>query len=196
MSPKDEVPIDDPLTIMDKALADAVRGSADEKWVGKRFSAFRTSLEIDKRGKVGEQFVSDCFRKLGYKVINNDSTGKDKEWDIEVVEDRIYIEVKTATLDSKNKFQRENIYKDRNYDILLLVDVAPDEIYLSWHAKAQIVWTDLHPRKDSTFFKWDQSLLAVEPFKLASLDQFKESYLSAKTLAMLASKVQEPNDGD
>lgn len=183
-----------PLEVMDETIEEAVTGAKNKQWVDKRFSAIRKNLEIDERGRVGEQFVAKCFRILEYEVTNNDSVGDDKDWDVVVVDDDMYIEVKTATLGKAKTFQRENIDKQRKYDLLVLVDIAPDEIYLSWIPKSAIPWKKLHRRKDGTIYKWDNRLKQVEGKKLVSLEQFKQEYLAAKEEVQNAKKKKKPKN--
>lgn len=117
-------------------------------------------LEIDARGRIGERIVVALLTAAGRAVSHSDATSEDKHWDLMC--DGLTYEVKGATLGKNGvTFQHENIYKTRLYDGLIFVDIAPNDIYITGHAKKSIVWGDLHHRKDSSFYKWDTHLRAT-----------------------------------
>ena len=123
------------------------------------------SVEIDTRGTVGELLVVNLLTAGGRKpVYNENKTDPEKHWDFMC--DGLTYEVKTASLGKDGKtFQHENIFRTRQYDGLVFVDIAPAEIYISMWAKSAIEWRKVHPRKDSPFFKWDTSLTAESRLK-------------------------------
>lgn len=130
---------------------------AKTEWDGSPLADFMR-VEIDTRGSVGELLVVKLLESGGRAVVyNQDATAEEKHWDFMC--DNLTYEVKTASVGKDGKtFQHENIFKTRLYDGLVLVDIAPDEIYMSLWPKAAIPWKELHSRKDSSFFKWDTSL--------------------------------------
>ncbi len=73
------------------------------------------------------------------------------------------VEIKTAALGrNANSFQHENIERDRQYHALVFIDIAPNEIYMSWHAKSQIDLRALHRRATGIHYKWDTLLSALQ----------------------------------
>ncbi len=104
-----------------------------------------------------------------------------KHWDIKT--DDITIEVKTATLGRTNAtFQHENIEKDRNYDVLVFVDIAPNDVYLSWFTKCDVQWKSLHRRANSNFYKWDIRLNKVIDNRVSCIEDIRKGYCSVSKL--------------
>ncbi len=124
-------------------------------WVGSPYGAIR-NFQIDARGKLGVALIEEILKDLGRTVFRNE-TDNLKDWNLSC--DGIKYEIKTATLGKKgSKFQHESIYKTRDYDGLIFVDIAPSAIYISIYAKADIQWDKIHLRKDSDFYKWDTNI--------------------------------------
>lgn len=98
-----------------------------------------TELEIDQRGEAGENFMAACLRQNGHKVeIDRTTDPQEKSWDIRV-DDNIMIEIKTATQGKKTKtFQHERIMVERAWHALALLDIAPEDIYLTLAPKNTI----------------------------------------------------------
>lgn len=99
-----------------------------DKWTGSKFEATkiadRTSL-----GDFGEGILCSFFNNHGLKskIINK---GKG-DYDI-LVEDRIRVEVKTATEDTSNSFQFNGIKKSGvEYDYVLCLGIAPNDLYIN-----------------------------------------------------------------
>lgn len=84
-------------------------------------------LSIDQRGRVGEHFLRDVFTELNKKVsyINNGHN----DFDLEV--DNFKIEIKTATLDTNEKFQHEGIKDSKIWDAVAFLDITPNDLYLT-----------------------------------------------------------------
>lgn len=162
------------------ALAEVVAGQKDPVviWDGSPLARWGL-VEIDTRGTAGELLVVKLLEKAGRKPdYSRNTTHDDKDWDFML--DGLRYEVKTARMGAAaRKFQHENIYKTRHYDGIILVDIAPAEIYISCWAKADIPFdkeTDrggkappkakkphiLHRRKDSSFYKWDTGVSSDE----------------------------------
>jgi len=134
-------------------------------------------LSIDQRGKVGEQLIEAALRKAGVPEVTR--AGKldrtHKHWDIRTA--HMDIEVKTATLGRNiNTFQHESIEKDRQYHALVLLDIAPNDIYLTWLAKDGIDWRSLHRRANSNFYKLDLKLPELESRKVSTIADVLAGY--------------------
>ena len=108
-----------------------------------------TELEIDQRGEAGENFMATCLRQNGHKVeIDRTTDPQEKSWDIRV-DNKIMIEIKTAIQGKKTKtFQHERIMVERAWHALALLDIAPEDIYLTLAPKNTIpvrkknnIWT-------------------------------------------------------
>ncbi|NWN45755.1 hypothetical protein [Candidatus Phytoplasma pruni] len=118
------------------------------------------NLSIDARGSFGQQFLVDGLKKIGLKTVNDNN--KNKDWDIKVNNYRV--EVKTATLDSQNKFQHEGIHKTHNYDLLIFLDIAPNQIFIKAVLYDEIDFSKLHQRgagrklATGAGYKWDYYL--------------------------------------
>ena len=131
------------------------------------------NLPIDNRGEVGEEFVATMLRLLGKEIIHERGIidRKNKQWDI--IADNIRLEIKTATLGkSAATFQHENLERNRDWDGLILVDVAPNTIYVKCEAKINIDWSRHHKRVAASVIKYD-----------ISLKKAKQENLEVKTLA-------------
>lgn len=89
------------------------------------------NLSIDQRGRIGEHLLRDIFEAEGYdvKYVDNDHG----DYDIEV--GKIKIEVKTASLDVNFKFQHEGIKNSKKWDMIALVDIAPNDVYINFYNK-------------------------------------------------------------
>lgn len=146
-----------------------------------------TKLEIDARGEAGENFMATCLRQNGHKVeIDRTTDPQNKSWDIRV-DDTIMIEIKTATQGKKTKtFQHERIMVERPWHALALLDIAPEDIYLTLAPKNTIpvrkknnVWTvnekKVHMRRSGEI-KWDFSLKDVHLRKVSSIDDIEKQY--------------------
>ena len=146
-----------------------------------------TKLEIDQRGEAGENFMATCLRQNGHKVeIDRTTDPQEKSWDIRV-DDNIMIEIKTATQGKKTKtFQHERIMVERAWHALALLDIAPEDIYLTLAPKNTIpvrrknnIWTvnekKVHMRRSGEI-KWDFSLKDVRLRKVSSIDDIEKQY--------------------
>lgn len=135
----------------------------------------------DQRGEIGERFIENALKEAGIKDVTR--TGKldrtKKQWDIKTAD--IAIEVKTATLGrNANTFQHENIEKDRKYDAIVFVDIAPNAVYVRWVAKKDIPFKEIHRRSQSTFYKWDLRLKNAQDYEVKTIDDIIAGYESVK----------------
>lgn len=156
--------------------------STAQLWKGTPFADIK-NLEISRRGNVGEDFVRAVLEQLNYTVEDNPS--KDADWDLRV-DCKTKLEIKTATL-GNNKFQHDNIRKNRKFDALILIGIAPNDIYLTCAAKKTLPWNrktkkwtktskKMHFRKDKKEYKWELSLSDVENRRINSIEDFDLAY--------------------
>jgi len=149
-------------------------------WDEGAFSKILT-LSIDERGEAGERFIENALKEAGVKDVTR--AGKidrtEKHWDIKTAD--IEIEVKTATLGrNANTFQHENIEKDRKYDAIVFVDIAPNAVYVRWTAKKDIPFKKIHRQAQSTFYKWDFRLKDVQDYEVKTIGDILAGYESVK----------------
>lgn len=166
------------LNLVTKAIKKNMEGG---NWkVDSKFNEVRNSLQADSRGQVGEEFVAEVLKTLGYSVDHTQATDpQNKQWDL-VVDDKYQWEVKTATMGRKSKnFQHEHIYKERQYHGIIFLDIAPDDLYISFFPKHKIDWSSLHRRKDSNFYKWDLQKSKIEKNLMVNISDFKRGYEEA-----------------
>lgn len=107
-------------------------------------------MSNDDTGEIGEMLLNSVFKKYDYNVIYEKAkTRIEKDWDIEI--NNYKIEVKTATIGKNaNTFQHEKLYKKKEYDILILIDITSDKIYCAMGYKRNINWENLHQRTINT----------------------------------------------
>ncbi len=150
-------------------IIDRIQKEEDKvsQWGNSLYGAIR-NFQIDARGKVGVAIIADLLTDLGRTISHNKSRGDDlKDWNLSC--NGIKYEIKTATLGKDgSKFQHESIYKTRDYDALIFVDISPSAIYISIYAKADIKWDKIHSRKDSDFYKWDTSIKYTQKHYIGS----------------------------
>lgn len=155
-------------------------------WENSRFEPIR-DLQIDSRGYVGEVFVQNCLNQIGYRTQRDEKTSLvEKGYDI-LVEGHFKIEVKLATRGSSNQtFQHENLKQERDYDAIILVDVAPNKIYMTCGRKTDLPFRvqnnkftlrkkKMHLRSKGEF-KWDLTIQDVQKRELKTLDDFERIF--------------------
>ena len=163
------------LTALKKAQ-EKIRAEDRHGWEESDFNAIR-GLQADIRGAVGEDFLADMLRALGKKVEHSaDTDAENKHWDMTA--DGITLEVKFASMGSKTpSFQHESIESKRNYDGLVIVDVAPDGIYITCLAKRDIPWDKLHNRRyGEDVYKWTLNRNKISDRKMETLADFATAY--------------------
>lgn len=96
-------------------------------WRNSEYKEIR-EISIDTRGRIGEHLLKEMFEEAGYLVeyIDND------HGDYDIIIDGVKIEIKSATLDSSNKFQHEGIKDSELWDLVAFVDIAPENIYITF----------------------------------------------------------------
>lgn len=123
------------------------------------------TLSIDQRGRIGEHFLLDIFKKLNMNVKYVDNSHGD--WDIEVNDFKI--EIKTATLDVNNKFQHEGIKESKMWDIIAFLDISPNEIYITFINKNDFEFGLLEQTKNFNDIK--EKVRIYGTFKLNDKEQ-------------------------
>lgn len=156
--------------------------SPKNSWeVGSKYLSVK-NLNNDETGEVGELLLADIFSRNGNKVeFDKAITAVGKDWDIVI--DNIRIEVKTATIGSFAKtFQHEKFFQNRNYDAVVFLDFAPNELYVTIFRKEDIVWEELTKRKVDGYFtseyKFDMSIKMVKEGKTKKIKAFFSSLIT------------------
>lgn len=113
-------------TILLNLLSQMVVEDMPEQWKDAKFLQQR-KIQIDKRGSIGERFFLITLTNLyPRRVEYND--GDQGDWDLKIGKNRF--EVKTASLDKAGKFQNEGLKQDGDYDGILFLGIAPNDIYM------------------------------------------------------------------
>ena len=152
------------ITGIYKAALASVRGEvkpAKTDWRGSPYEDITLIKSIDTRGEVGEEMIVKMLREAGRDVkYKKAATHQKKDWDFKC--GGFKYEVKTATLGARGGFQHEDIYKERHFDGIILVDIAPHAVYITCRAKDDMDWSgaaQMH-RRSTGAWKWDTSLTA------------------------------------
>ena len=123
----------DLTTLFQKIIDDVYhRNPPKITWEGSPYAGI-VGMSIDQKGQIGEEFVQYVLESKGCRVnYNPHQLNREKDWDI-IVND-IAIEIKMATIGKKGKnFQHENLDKDAKFEALILIDIAPHDIYVSFY---------------------------------------------------------------
>ena len=118
------------------------------------------SLSADTRGDIGERLCAEILSAHGFEVSDDigqtDSYGE-RSYDFTV--DGVGVEVKFATRGKRRPttFQHERLDKRHGWEILIIVDVAPQKIYAEITAKRDLPWSRMHVRP-SGLYKYDLSV--------------------------------------
>lgn len=156
------------------------RQAEESDWAGAPFEGIR-KLQVDPRGQVGEKFIATLLEKLGHQVeYSNVTDARNKHWDLKV-DGRVNLEIKTASRGKKQKtFQHEGLERNRQYDVILLLDIAPDEIYMSMYTHASFPWsgTGAHRRHYGTHTKFTTYVRKLRDSgkSIETLADFKAAY--------------------
>ena len=112
--------------ILEDLLARMVIEDMPEQWKDARFLQQRM-IQIDKRGSVGERFYLLTLTSLYPRRVEY-RDGDQGDWDLKI--GRMKFEVKTSSLDKNGKFQNEGLKKDGDYNGVLFLGIAPNDIYM------------------------------------------------------------------
>ena len=124
------------------AILDAVLGKHHDhdKWSESRFEKIKR-ISNQKVGQVGQDFVEALCNEIGFAVeFPVNTSGKrttQSPWDIRI--EGLTFEQKTATEDINNSFQFNHIRYHREYNAVLCVGIAPEDIMFGVWSKADIV---------------------------------------------------------
>lgn len=129
-------------------------------------------ISLDDKGDVGEEITYDILKEKGCKVkYEKGVTGETKGWDIE--SNGIKIEVKLATITvGSGGFQHENLEAQRDFDAILFIDVAPNEIFLTAVKKKDIIWRKLH-RRINGVYKCDFTIEHIKNNDISKFGAYK-----------------------
>lgn len=121
-------------------------------WDNGKFKRIKKE-EIDQRGKLGENFIVDLILECGIDVNDLPTDKTHNEQGIllgrdYVIASNIAIEQKTATMGKNRTFQFEGLSPDKTYDILLLLGIAPNDIYLYAEKRSEINWANIFQRSN------------------------------------------------
>lgn len=105
-----------------------------EKWKNSKFLKQRM-IQIDKRGSVGERFFAEILLRLYPRRIEY-KDGDQGDWDLKI--NKVKFEIKTSSLDKSNKFQNEGLKIDGDYDGILFLGIAPNDLYIKIVKKKDI----------------------------------------------------------
>ncbi len=108
--------------ILDKMVVEDM----PEQWINSKFLQQRL-IQIDKRGSVGERFYMLALAQLYPRRIEY-RDGDQGDWDLKI--GKMKFEIKTASLDKNGKFQNEGLKKNGDYNGVLFLGIAPNDIYM------------------------------------------------------------------
>ncbi|MDD2731627.1 MAG: hypothetical protein PHI53_00305 [Candidatus Pacebacteria bacterium] len=136
-------------------------------------------LTIDERGQLGEEITVDILKKFKCKIkYDAGITGALKGWDF--ISNGLKIEVKLATITvGTGQFQHENLHPQRDFDGILFIDVAPNEIYLTAVCKKDINWKKIH-RRESGVYKCDFTIKNIQDDKIPKFVEYKTGLINSE----------------
>lgn len=129
------------LEILDRIVVEDM----PEKWKNAKFLKQRM-IQIDKRGSVGERFFAETLLRLYPRRIQYND-GDQGDWDLMI--NNIKFEIKTSSLDKNDKFQNEGLKKDGDYDGVLFLGIAPNDLYIKFVKKSDIDFDNLRLHSDT-----------------------------------------------
>lgn len=135
-------------------------------------------LTIDERGQLGEEITVEILKKFKCKIKYDASvTGAVKGWDF--ISNGFKIETKLATITiGSGLFQHENLHPQRDFDGILFIDVAPNEIYLTAVCKKDIIWKKIH-RRESGIYKCDFPIKHIKNDKISKFARYKTGMVNS-----------------
>jgi hypothetical protein len=110
-----------------------------DKWKNARFEKCKL-ISIGDRGDAGEELILSYARKIGLFASKDGRLGDADVFVGYSAERSIRIEVKTATEGAmQGSFQFNGIRIDKDYDVLLLVAVSPNQIRIAAWSHADVL---------------------------------------------------------
>lgn len=161
-----------PESRLDELIAHYV-AARNQQWEIGRFSAIKPLTPTEK-GNIAEDFVEWLGQRMGLPTERPES--RRGEWDVSI--GGTAIEVKVATLDVHGMFQFNGIRRDYNYDLLVVVGIAPSDVWLNVYAKDDLDGLTLVPmqRNTNATFKLTRSPDDLEhPSRFAELFREKRN---------------------
>lgn len=150
-------------------------------------STFEPLLELSAagRGRIGEILTAAILKDFGCDVDDDQigRTTRDGQRGYDLMADGIRLEVKLATRGkSVNTFQHENLNRREQWDALVLIDVAPENVYVKITAKNDLPWDDIHKRHSAAVHKYDMSVRkhTVEGNEITTDEQFFGKFREVK----------------
>ena len=152
----------------------------NDKWAYAPFEGIKLASNTAV-GSVGQTFIRNICDELG---IENEPpiTDKGKEaytspWDLKI--EGITFEIKTASEDTRNRYQFNHVRLHREYNALLCIGISPDNIYFQVWTKAEVATgaagrlTSMEKGGASDFklSKGKNSLLPIKDFE-ATIEEF------------------------
>ena len=135
-------------------------------------------LTIDERGQLGEEMTVDILKSFKCKIDYDSSvTDEVKGWDF--ISNGLKIEIKLATITiGTGLFQHENLHSQRDFNAILFIDVAPNEIYLTAVSKKGILWKKLHRRPNGDY-KCDFSVKHIKDNSIPKFEKYKTGLVNS-----------------
>ncbi len=150
---------------------------AQDEWKDpeSKYKEYR-NLQIDKRGSFGERFFAKVLFEIYHRRIKIEyNDGDQGDWDLKI--NGIRFEIKTSSIDVNRKFQNEGLKEEGEYEGVLFLGVAPNQLYIKFILKKDIPFVNLHNRGakgTGRGYKWDfkeREMTAVN-----SLDCIKKEF--------------------
>lgn len=166
-----------------KIVDDFREAEKTSDWAESSFAPVREALAIDRKGQIGQLFVEKLLQER-HEVHFNPKTRRIRHYHMKV--DGIKLQVRFATRGTEYpSFQHERLFRERDWDALIVIDVAPEKIYVQMTAHQDLPWDTLHFRSEG-YYKYD---LMVEDHEqqgneVSTTDEFLEKFRILKQRVM------------
>ncbi|MFA5838676.1 MAG: hypothetical protein WC849_01930 [Candidatus Paceibacterota bacterium] len=135
-------------------------------------------LTLDDKGQLGEEITVDILRSFNCNIIF-DSSITDKVKGHDLISNDLKIEVKLATITvGSGLFQHDNLHPQRDFNAVLFIDIAPNEIYLTAVHKGDFVWKDM-TRRENGLYKYDFSIKHIKNKNIPKLKKYKTGLVNS-----------------
>ncbi|RLA06618.1 MAG: hypothetical protein DRQ51_08860 [Gammaproteobacteria bacterium] len=159
-------------------------------WNDSIYEDLKIYLSIDERGQLGEEIIYDICKDISGLNIEYDSSVTDNEKGYDIIINNKKVEVKTATITSgSGMFQHEHLEAQRDYDYILFLDIAPNEVFLTLTKKQDVMWrrkkgdpankTAIHRRPNGDY-KCDFTIKHIKNNGIPKFRNFKTSQIKIK----------------
>ena len=151
------------------ALIDEYARSKSQRWDIGRFRAIK-ALSATEKGNIAEDFAEWLGNFNGFDTERHSS--RRGPWDVRIA--GFAVEVKMATQDVNGAFQFNGIRYDYPADLIMVLGIAPDDVWFNLYARRDLVdLTLVSMRKNSNSdFK-----LTRTPAQLLPVRQFRTRFL-------------------